>query len=351
MPAPPSPPHQIVRGSEASPYAVYIRARVLSNLLGVAVKGGSGCRAPNAPRSIAHLLQTYDSTMSNEFHALRNDQLVFAQIPDQPIAETPKGPEKPTQLNILDIPAPHTGQIKVITLNSPHNKNAISRQLLEELRKQLARAYHKKAAERRFFEMKRMQDIPWTSTRAIVIASEVDGVFCAGADLKERKNMTDTETHTFLRHLRGTLDTLAQLYIPTISAVSSIALGGGLELALATTFRVFTPATVVGLPETRLGIIPGAGGVPRLKALLGKTRALDLILTGRRLKGDEAFRIGLCDRLCGPTLEDIQSKGIGDDALRQSAMDGAMEMAREMCEGGPATTYPTIKMMGSKMTG
>ncbi|KAL8926532.1 MAG: hypothetical protein Q9208_002859 [Pyrenodesmia sp. 3 TL-2023] len=267
--------------------------------------------------------------------------------PDEAIEKTPKGPKKPALLNILDIPAPHTGQIKVITLNSPHNKNAISRQLLGELRKQVARRHHEKESERRFSEGKREQDITWTSTRAIVIASEVDGVFCAGADLKERKDMTENETHTFLRQLRGTFDILAQLYVPTISAISSVALGGGLELALATTFRVFTPATVVGLPETRLGIIPGAGGGPRLRALLGRTRALDLILTGRRIKGDEAFRLGLCDRLCGPSLEDIQSKSIGDDVLRQSVMDGALEMAREICEGGPATTYPVIKMMAT----
>lgn len=129
--------------------------------------------------------------------------------------------------------------------------------------------------------------------------------------------------------------------------MSSIALGGGLELALATDFRVFTPATIVGLPETRLGIIPGAGGAPRLLNLLGRTRALDIVLTGRRIIGEEALRIGLCDRLCGPSLEDIQKMKIGDDVLRQHALDGALAMAKEICEGGPATTAPLKQLMNS----
>lgn len=157
-----------------------------------------------------------------------------------------------------------------------------------------------------------------------------------------------SRTNSFLQLLRETLGILSRLEIPTISAVSSIALGGGLELALATEFRIFTPSTLVGLPETRLGIIPGAGGAPRLKHLLGRTRATDIILTGRRIRGDEAFRIGLCDRLCGPTLEDVQNNKIGDDVLRKSAMDGALEMAKQICEGGPATTVPLMQLMRSK---
>lgn len=162
----------------------------------------------------------------------------------------------------------------------------------------------------------------------------------------ERKYTDDfSRTKSFLDQLRKTLYTLSRLLIPTISAVSSVALGGGLELALATEFRVFTPSTVVGLPETRLGIIPGAGGVPRLKQLLGRTRAMDIILTGRRIRGEEAFRMGLCDRLCGPTLQEVQNDNIGDDVLRKSAMDCALEMAKQICEGGPATTAPLVRLM------
>ncbi|KAI4123207.1 MAG: hypothetical protein LQ341_007226, partial [Variospora aurantia] len=230
----------------------------------------------------------------------------------------------------------------------PHNKNAISQQLLKELGNEILRRSDEVEFETWCFEGKRPGAAMGKGTRAVVIGSEVEGVFCAGADLKERKGMSEQETNSFLQLLRETLGTLSRLEIPTISAVSSIALGGGLELALATEFRIFTPSTLVGLPETRLGIIPGAGGAPRLKHLLGQTRAMDIILTGRRIRGDEAFRIGLCDRLCGPTLEDVQNNKIGDDVLRRSAMDGALEMAKQICEGGPATTVPLMQLMRSK---
>ncbi|KAL8937960.1 MAG: hypothetical protein Q9211_003429 [Gyalolechia sp. 1 TL-2023] len=250
-------------------------------------------------------------------------------------------------ISVSNVPAPHIGHIRIFTLKSPHNKNAISQQLLGELYQHIQGLKYTIEDQARAFERGGREAYLGNGTRAIIIQSEVDGVFCAGADLKERKNMTEYETIEFLNRLRETLDLLQGLYIPTISAVSSVALGGGLELALATDFRVFTPATLVGLPETRLGIIPGAGGAPRLLHLLGKSRALDIILTGRRIQGEEAMRIGLCDRLCGPSLEHIRKEKIDDSALRQHASTGALEMAQEICEGGPATTLPLLQLMKS----
>lgn len=113
--------------------------------------------------------------------------------PDGPIEETHKGPKKPTVLKVFDETAPHTGHIKVITLNSPNNKNAISRQLLGELRKQITHSLEELETERTLYKGKRAGVPKDATTRAIIIASEVDGVFCAGADLKERKNMTEAE--------------------------------------------------------------------------------------------------------------------------------------------------------------
>lgn len=135
--------------------------------------------------------------------------------------------------------------------------------------------------------------------------------------------------------------------IPSISAISSIAFGGGLELGLASHFRVFSPTTTVALPETRLGIVPGAGGTHRLRSLLRETRAMDLVLTGRRVKGEEAFRMGLCDRLVGPSLQDVKNKSIQDGELRQLVLQGAIDMAKEICEGGPATAKPAMAMIRS----
>ena len=135
----------------------------------------------------------------------------------------------------------------------------------------------------------------------------------------------------FLTNLRGTLADLEALPIPTIAAVTSLALGGGLEVALATHLRVFGSSAVVGLPETRLGIIPGAGGTYRLPAVIGRTRALDLMLTGRRVGAAEAYFMGLCDRLVEVTDEEVQQPG----AARKKVLEQAVEMARTICEGGP----------------
>ena len=132
------------------------------------------------------------------------------------------------------------------------------------------------------------------------------------------------------------------LPIPTISAVSSRALGGGLELALATQFRVFSPVTEAGLPETRLGIIPGARGTIRLPEIVGRTRAADMVLTGRRVTGVEALRIGLCDRLCG-TVPEASSDNVSDSTMREAVLEGALKMATEICEGAPGAVGPAMK--------
>lgn len=145
-------------------------------------------------------------------------------------------------------------------------------------------------------------------------------------------------TNSFLHSLRTTLTTLSYLPIPTISAISSIALGGGLELALATTLRVFASRAIIGLPETQLGIIPGAGGTYRLRHLVGEARALELILTGRRVSGEEAFRLGICER--------VVETGAGEEAksvARGEVLDAAIGMAKKICEGGPGAVGAVLR--------
>jgi methylglutaconyl-CoA hydratase len=139
-------------------------------------------------------------------------------------------------------------------------------------------------------------------------------------------------TREFLYTLRSTFSRLASLPIPTISAISSTAFGGGLELALCTNFRVMASTAQVGLPETRLAIIPGGGGTFRLPALIGETRARDLILTGRRVSGEEAYFIGLCDRLVQITDDELSG---GAGVARGKVFEQAVEMATLICEGGP----------------
>ena len=145
-------------------------------------------------------------------------------------------------------------------------------------------------------------------------------------------------TNQFLHSLRSILHTLSSLPIPTISAVSSIALGGGLELALATTLRVFASSATIGLPETRLGIIPGAGGTYRLRHLIGEAKALELILTGRRVSGEEAYRLGICQRV-------VETDG-GNNAkrvAREEVLDAAIGMAKDICEGGPGAVGAVLR--------
>ena len=110
-----------------------------------------------------------------------------------------------------------------------------------------------------------------------------------------------------------------------------MALGGGLELALCTHFRVFGSSSIVGLPETRLAIIPGAGGTYRLPAIIGMNRARDLILTGRRVTGPESYFMGLCDRLVEVLPEEATQEGVA----REKILRESIKLALDICEGGP----------------
>ncbi|KAF2025529.1 ClpP/crotonase [Setomelanomma holmii] len=226
-------------------------------------------------------------------------------------------------INVTNVPAPHSGSIRILSLNRPAARNAISRQLLAELSHQVNSIHHE--GER-------------GSTRALILASDVDSSFCAGADLKERATFTQEDTANFLTSLRGTLASIAQLPIPTISALAAPAFGGGLELALTTHMRIFASTTTVALPETRLAIIPGAGGTYRLPALIGLSRARDMILTGRRVGAPEAYFLGLCDRLVEVTQEEAGQEG----AARKKVLGEAVKLAREICEGGPIAIKAAI---------
>jgi methylglutaconyl-CoA hydratase len=146
----------------------------------------------------------------------------------------------------------------------------------------------------------------------------------------------------FLALLRDTFTRLSLLRIPTISAISSVAFGGGLELALTTTFRVFGSSSTVALPETRLAIIPGAGGTFRLPALIGTARARDMILTGRRVTAAEAYFLGLCDRL-------VEVDDLGGDKTkeRELVLTQAVALARDVCEGGPVATRAALQAVNS----
>ena len=151
----------------------------------------------------------------------------------------------------------------------------------------------------------------------------------------------------FLTGMRSTFADLSTLPIPTITAISSVALGGGLELGLCTTLRVFGSSAVVGQPETKLAIIPGAGGTYRLPALVGVNRARDLILTGRRVSGPEAYFLGLCNRLVEITPEEQKEEG----AARQKVLNASIQLAHDICEGGPIALTQAMRAINGWQRG
>jgi enoyl-CoA hydratase len=133
--------------------------------------------------------------------------------------------------------------------------------------------------------------------KVVIVSSALAGFFAAGADIK---HMTTVDAESFRAYgdaLRAGVERLAAQTALTIAAIEGLALGGGLELAMACTMRVAGSGARLGLPEVKLGLIPGAGGTQRLPRLVGRGAALDLMLTGRQIDAADALRIGLVERV------------------------------------------------------
>jgi enoyl-CoA hydratase/carnithine racemase len=157
------------------------------------------------------------------------------------------------------------------------------------------------------------------SPKVLVIGSALDGFFAAGADIK---HMTSVDAASFREYgdtLRSGLERLAGQPALSIAAIEGLALGGGLELAMACTLRVAGADARLGLPEVKLGLIPGAGGTQRLPRLVGRGPALDLMLTGRQIDANEALRIGLVDRLAEAGSAVAVAQALAEELCRASA--------------------------------
>jgi enoyl-CoA hydratase/carnithine racemase len=158
------------------------------------------------------------------------------------------------------------------------------------------------------------------SAKVLVLSSAVPGFFAAGADIKHVAGLTVEGFADYRDAARAPLERLGSCRRPSIAVIDGRALGGGLELAMACTLRFASPAARLGLPEVMLGLIPGGGGTQRLPHLVGRGRALELMLTAREIDAAEAWRIGLVDRL------------VSSDVLPET-LDTARRMARA---SGPA---------------
>lgn len=189
--------------------------------------------------------------------------------------------------------------VALITIDRPDALNALHGELLLEL----ATAFEQVGADER--------------VRALVITG-AGRAFVAGADVGELSDLTDVFAGREAS-LAGqdVMQALAALPFATVAAIGGFALGGGLELALACDFRVAAPNARLGLPEVGLGLIPGYGGTQRLPRLIGPSRALDLILTGRHVNAEEALAMGLVNR-------------VADDAVAV-----AVDLARLTTRGAP----------------
>jgi enoyl-CoA hydratase len=160
------------------------------------------------------------------------------------------------------------------------------------------------------------------SAKVLVVSSAVRGFFAAGADIKYMSTLGSSQFERYRDAVRAPLERLARCGRPSIAAIDGRALGGGLELALACTLRFATTSSRLGLPEVKLGLIPGAGGTQRLPRLVGRGRALEIMLSGRDVDGREAAAIGLVDVL----VEDDVTVDALELAARLARLSGpAME--------------------------
>ncbi len=191
--------------------------------------------------------------------------------------------------------------VAVLTLNRPKVMNSFNFALLHALKEQIEALQFK------------------AGIRVVIITGSGQKAFCAGADLKERATLNEAQVKDFIFTIRNLFTAIEFLNKPVIAAVNGIALGGGTELALACDIRIAAMHATMGLTETRLAIIPGAGGTQRLPRLIGRGKAKELIFTGRRVDAHEALQISLVNQVYEP----------------EALMDAGLKMAAMRCETGP----------------
>jgi enoyl-CoA hydratase len=207
-------------------------------------------------------------------------------------------------------------EIAILTLDRPEALNALSFSLLRDLAAAL-------------------DEIAGSDVRALLITGAGARAFCAGADIRELMGRSLQAAREGAAYGQATFAKLDSLPMPSIALVNGYAFGGGLELALACSFRIAAPTAKLGLPEIKLGLIPGYGGTQRLPRLIGEARALDMILTGRTVAAAEALAIGLVSRVAEGDLVEA-GKSFAREMTGYSLP--ALRLARDAVHRGLQTT-------------
>ncbi len=171
------------------------------------------------------------------------------------------------------------GAVAVITINRPEKRNALNSETVDELRRAILALKHD------------------DGVRAVVITGAGDKAFIAGADINELAVQTPVGGREHAHRGQHVLDLIETMGKPVVAAINGVALGGGCELAMACTIRIAADTARLGQPEINLGLMPGYAGSQRLPRLVGKGRALELLLTGDAITAAEAHRIGLVNRV------------------------------------------------------
>jgi enoyl-CoA hydratase len=221
--------------------------------------------------------------------------------------------------------------IAIVTINRPDKLNALNAGTVRDLDRVLREV--------------RSDD----AVRAIILTGAGEKAFVAGADIAELARMGPIDGVRVSREGQQTFRMMEQMPKPVIGAINGFALGGGLELALACHIRIASHRAKFGLPEVKLGIIPGYGGTIRLPRLVGRGRALELVLTGEMIDAEEAYRIGLVNRIVEPgalldTARDLARRIIGNGPV-------AIALALESVDRGMSTTIDDAQILESNLFG
>ena len=212
------------------------------------------------------------------------------------------------------------GAIATLTITRPKALNALNQATLAEIQHALREAQSDAAVQ------------------GVIVTGAGDKAFVAGADITEIAAVSAQQAHAFTRHGQAVFDRVETLGKPVIAAVNGYALGGGCELAMACTLRIAAENAAFGQPEVKLGVMPGFGGTQRLPRLVGKGRALQIILTAETIDAREAHRIGLVNEVVEPArlmarAEELLLQILGNAPL---AVRLSMEAVRHGLEAGQA---------------